>query len=117
MLADETLSDGRTVKSTIGSILCETMPTAAIAAGLVSKVPTRPTLDRLWASYGVELVHAPLGLTGLCRWLEAKGERLGLAIVEEFLDELVAEEVRLTTGGVARHLAPTPGVYFHATPK
>lgn len=97
-LCNERLATGCTIKETIASVLCQTMPTTAAASGLCSQVDFSPVVARLHAAYADEKLSRrtpnDLGLTNLCDWLAAKGETVGRAVVKLWRDELIAEALR-----------------------
>ncbi len=105
MTGNDVLSDGRTVATTIRSMICDHMPSAAVASGFVSPVDFTATLRRLWACYGREVVAMEnLGLSAVVRFLAAKGESVGERVVKAWRAEVLAEVMRIEAGGVPWHL-------------
>lgn len=104
--AAEVLSDGRTVATTLKSLICEHLPAAAVASGFVSPVDFSTTLERLWATYGREAVaRHDLGLSKLARWLADRGEVLGERVVKAWREQILAEVMRIETGGTPWYVA------------
>lgn len=86
-LADTILTDGRTVRATIHSLLCEHMPTAAVASGFASPVDCGPWVRRVSQLFPFVDRPTDLGLTSLMRWLAARGVTAGESWVKELRKE------------------------------
>lgn len=102
---EQILSDGRTVTTTIRDAICQHMPSAAIASGFVTPVDFTHFLDGLWEKYGAEAVKLEnLGITAVRDFLAAKGETVGERVSNEWRKQILAEVMRIETGGTPRHL-------------
>ena len=89
-LGNEQLSNGLTVRTAISGVLCQTMPSAAIASGMVSPVDFTATLERLTETYANELLaRGGFGLSKIQSFLAEKGEVIGEGIVKMWRERII----------------------------
>lgn len=94
-LGNEQLSNGMTARTAISGIVCRTMPTAAIASGMVSPVDFSATLERLTATYAAELLaRGGFGLAKIQAFLAEKGEVIGEALVKAWRERIINMALR-----------------------
>lgn len=97
-ICKQRLATGRTARETIAAVLCQTMPTAAAASGLVSPVDLTAAVDALWETHAEAKLTArtsgDLGLTALGDWLAGRGEVVGREVLRLFRERLIREGLR-----------------------
>ena len=79
--------DGRTVKTTLTSILCETMPTAAVSSGLVSAVDVTKVVANL--ADRLHPLEADVNLPRLQKLLESQGLPSSRMVAVPLFKELI----------------------------
>jgi hypothetical protein len=83
------------LKNTIKAVVCETMPTAAIASGFISPVSTAEFVKQVSERFPYEQrKDIPLGITKLTEWLAANGVVAGRTFIDALRTAWIMEELR-----------------------
>ena len=86
--------DNREIKNTIIAAVCQYMPTAAIATGLVSPVDVSNFVAEICQKFPREQRPEALGYTPLKVWLKEQGFDLGESVVMKIRHEWIMDELR-----------------------
>ena len=105
-LANQRMRDGRTLGTTLNSLIAEHMPSAAVASGWVSEVDITPLVDAACAAHGWKAVgewavavagrpaDMALGMAGVRAYCEAHGLPTGDTFVKRFRHRLIMTALR-----------------------
>lgn len=84
------------LKNTLKAIICETMPSAAVASGFISPVNMTGWVKEVSAKFPYETrKEVPLGITPLTDWLKEQGIEAGRKWIEALRTEWIMEELRI----------------------